>query len=414
MTALFDRHAEPQVRQLLQHFPCVMIEGARQVGKSTLARQIAGDESRVFTLDDADVRAAVERDPVGFLERQGDDLLVIDEFQRLPHLVLPLKAAIDRDRRPGRFLLTGSASLLNVRGLPDSLAGRMVSLPLYGLSAGESMRRRDDFVATLLADSRPEAFETALRRSDYARLIEQGGYPEAKALPERLRRTWLTSYVERVTHRDLGELRREVSPDRADSLLRALAGNQAGELVKARLAGATTIPVATITGYLDLLRATHLIATIPPWTPNLGKREVGRHKAIVLDSALGLHLARLTAAHLDQLSYSEAFGSFLEAFVVAELLKQQSWAAEEFKVFRYRDRAGGEIDVILELAGGAVIAIEVKASTSFSAGHFKHLDALRAKLGDRFLAGVVLNTGTQGYQYADRLYGLPVSALWQW
>ena len=385
------------------------------MGKSTLTAQLTTGENAVtLTLDDEQTREAAAEDMSWFVAQAGERTLVIDEIQRLPELTLAVKAAIDRDRRPGRFILTGSASLLRARGLADSLAGRVLRLQLFGLSQGERLRHFDDFAEGLsVADAAALAsYETSTTRDDYAAMIGRGAYPEAQHLPESVRRRWFEAYLAGIVRRDLGELRREVNPARVDALLRVLAGGQFGELVKARLAQLTSIPAATVTGYLDLLEDVGLLATLPPWTPNLAKREVGRRKAVMLDSGLALRLTRVTAEQLPQLAYGEAFGSFLEAYVAAELLRQRTWSAQEFELFHYRDRAGMEVDLILELTGGRVIGLEVKAATTFRGDDFNGLRFLREKLGDRFVAGVVLNTGVSGYRYGDRLFGLPVDALW--
>jgi predicted AAA+ superfamily ATPase len=416
MSALVTRHCMPLVRELLAHSPGLVIEGARQVGKSTLAAQlVAGTGAVVVTLDDEQTRDAAVADMAGFVAQAGSRPLVIDEIQRLPELTLAVKAAIDRDRTQGKFILTGSASLLRVRGLADSMAGRVMRIELLGLSQGELAGRRDDFAARL-ADIDPAAIPrycTEMTRSGYVQAVGRGAYPEAQALPANVLRRWTDSYLGGIVRRDLTELRREVNPARTMSLLRALAGNQSGELNKARLAAETAIPAATITGYLDLLTDVGLLATIPPWTPNLEKREVGRSKSLVVDSGLAVRLARVTADQLERFDHGEAFGAFLEGFVAAELLRQRTWTEREFDLFHYRDRTGTEVDLVLELADGGVIAIEVKSATSYSGHQFRGLARLRDRLGERFLYGIVLGTASAGYRFADRLYGLPIDALWR-
>ena len=197
------------------------------------------------------------------------------------------------------------------------------------------------------------------------------------------------------------------------AVLRTLAGRQSAELVKAKIAEETSVPASTITSYLDLLHDVGLVASVAPWTPNLAKREIGRPKTMVVDSALAMRLARLTPGQLSTLAYSESFGAMLEAFVAAELLRQRTWSDVSFDLFTYRDRDGHEVDLVMEFNDGSVVGVEVKSATSFSASQFAGLARLRDLLGTRFIAGVVLNTGAQGYRYADRLYGAPVSALWE-
>lgn len=416
MTNLLSRHVAPAAAEILEFFPGLVIEGARQVGKSTLAAMIAAKDAVVLNLDDEQTRAAASADMAGFIAQAGDRQLVIDEIQRLPALTLAVKAAIDRDRRPSRFILTGSSSLLRVRGTADSLAGRVGRLTLYGLSHGELLHRPDDFATVVTENPAVLAhLETQLQRSDYAELLAIGAYPDVRDAPGRTRSIWFDSYLQGVIGRDLPELRREARPARSLAILRTLAGRQSAELVKAKLAQETAVPASTITGYLDLLHDVGLIASIPPWTPKIADREIGRPKSFVIDSGVAMWLARLTPAQLGRLQYGEAFAGLLESFVAAELLRQRTWSAREFSIFHYRNRNKNneEVDLVLEFNDGSIIGIEVKSSTSFSASQFKGLMSLRKHLGPRFVAGIVLNTGTSGYRYSDRLYGAPVSALWE-
>lgn len=413
MTTVLTRHLEPVATDMLEHFPGVVIEGARQVGKSTLAAAIAQPDAIVMNLDDEQTRVAAEDDHAGFIAQAGERQMVIDEIQRMPELTLAVKASIDRDRRPGRFILTGSSSLLRVRGTADSLAGRVGRLSLYGLSRGEAAGKADDFIAAIITN--PTAitrFTSDVTRSDYAQLLAVGAYPEVRSASTRTREQWFDGYLQGVIGRDLAELRREVRPARSMAVLRTLAGRQSTELVKATLAQETSVPASTITGYLDLLHDVGLVTSVPPWTPKLADREIGRPKTSIIDSGLATWLARVTAEQLTRIEYGDAFGSYLESFVMAELARQQTWSAQDFQLFHYRVRDKGEIDLIVELRDGTVIAIEVKASTSFNRNHFKWMRGLRDELGPRFLAGIVLNTGDTGYRYSDRLWGAPVSALW--
>ncbi|MFZ1410943.1 MAG: ATP-binding protein [Micropruina sp.] len=412
MIGLLPRKAAAVGRELLSAFPAVVIQGARQVGKSTLARQLVEERTAVMvTLDDRRTREAAAADEIAFVEQCPDGVLVIDEVQREPELLLAIKASIDRDRRPGRFLLTGSADLLTVKGRTDSLAGRAATLRLRALSQGELGGHPEDFIHSLLTGSATPHFSTHWTRSDYVAALTQGGYPDVRGLSPRLRNAWLDSYLERVLERDATLLPSGGHSRRLRSVLSLLAANQAGELVKARIAEGADIPRNTLTAYLDVLRSVYLVDELPPWTANLTKREVGRPKAFVGDSALALRLNRQTEHQLLPLT-SDVIGGPFEAFVASELLKQKSWSEQDYQLFHFRDRDGLEVDLVLELDDGRIIAIEVKASSSYRSEHFAGLRYLRDKLGDRFLAGVVLGMSGTGYQYADRLFGLPAAALW--
>lgn len=410
---MIRRHASAVATELLGAFPSITIQGARQVGKSTLARQIVADvPHRIVTLDDESTRAAAEADEIGFVEQFPAGTLVIDEVQRRPEILLAVKASIDRDRRPGRFILTGSADLLAVKGRTDSLAGRTVSLDLRGFSQGEVSGSLDDFVASAVADL-PLPEQSEWRRPDYARALGRGSYPEMQELTPRLRNVWIDSYVDRVLQRDAVVLPSGGQSSRIRSLLNVLAANQSGELVKARMAEETQVPANSIGAYLDVLRSVHLVGVLPPWTANLTKREVGRSKAFVEDSAVALRATRQTATQLEDLT-SDSMGGLFEAFVVTELLKQRLWSREDCQLFHFRDRNGAEVDIVIELDDGRVIGIEVKSAASYRADHFKGLRLLQNQLGGRFVAGFVLGMATTSYRYAPGLYGLPASALWEW
>lgn len=412
---LIPRNLRPWADEVLNAFPIIVIEGARQVGKSTFAQLLLEHRAgRAVTLDDPDARTAARSDPLTFVDQAGDGTLVIDEIQRAPELILPIKASVDRRRTPGRFLLTGSADLLRLERTPDSLAGRAITLSLRGLSQGEHAHLHDDFVGQLSNLSSAPDFRTEFGRKEYADAIRRGGYPELANISNRLRAAWTDGYLDRIVQRDASDIIESPNPSRLRTVLTLLAANQAGELVKARVAQQTKIPESSITTYLELLRTLFLVDWLPPWTPNLTRREIGRPKAIVADSALALTLTGVAEEALASIIGADHLGPLLEGLVVAELLKQQSWSETKFRMYHYRDRDGLEVDLIIELPGGSVYGIEVKASGTFKADNFKGLDALAEKAGDRFLGGVVLNTGTKGYRYSQKLWGLPVSALWEW
>lgn len=411
---LVERNVSSFAQEVIDTFPAAVIQGARQVGKSTLAGQLAATRNaRIVTLDDEATLAAAIEDPLGFVGQHPDGMLVIDEIQRHPELTLAIKASIDRDRRSGRFLLTGSSDLLRTRRATDSLAGRAATIPLRPFSQGELAGRRDDFAHRFRAGIPYTEVRSEVTRADYARMIVAGGYPTAHDLVARMRNVWFDGYVDRLIHRDARELVNLTDPSRLMSLLRLLAANQAGELVKARFAQDAGIPATSINPYLDTIEALFLIDLLRPWTPNLTKRETGKPKASVVDSGLAARLSRITEQQLTPVDgASQHLGALMEGFVVGELRKQQGWSAEEYELFHYRTRDGLEVDVILEFADGQVLGIEVKSGATFRAEHFTGLRTLRDRLGDRFAGGIVLGTGNTGYRFADRLYGLPVSSLW--
>lgn len=413
MPALIPRLLTAHATEVLDAFPAVVIQGARQVGKSTFAQILVEErDARVFTLDDPASLAAATADPTGFVDQLPHGTLVIDEIQRAPELILPIKASIDRDRRAGRFLLTGSSDLLRLPRTPDSLAGRAVTVNLRGFSQGELRTRRDDLVGQLRSGADPAQFRTVATREDYAAAIARGGYPDVQSLNSRLRSSWMDSYIERLMQRDVGDIAPRVDAARVASVLRLIAANQAGELVKARVARDAAVPETSVTTYLDLLTTVYLVDSLRPWTPNLTSREASKPKTLVTDPGLALRLSRVGEQQLLPLT-TPFLGAAMEGFVVTELMKQQSWSAEEFELFHFRDRDGIEVDIVVEFFDGTVMGIEVKSGSTLKSDHFTGLKLLRDRLGDRFAGGYVLNTAATGVRFGERLWGLPIAALWE-
>ena len=258
----------------------------------------------------------------------------------------------------------------------------------------------------------PHDVESSETRDGYLQRIARGGYPEAGRLTGRLRGSWFDSYVERLMERDVADVAPRIDASRIATILRLLAANQSGELVKARLARDAGVPETSVTSYLDHLETLYLIDRLRPWTPNLTSRESGKSKLFVTDPGLALRIGRVTEEQLRVVG-GVHLGSAMEGFVVTELLKQRTWSDAEYDLSHFRDRTGIEVDLIAELRDGSVIAFEIKAGSTTKAEHFRGLRFLRDRLGDRVLGGFVLNTASRGAVFGDRLAALPVAALWE-
>lgn len=414
LTGMRTRYAQELVEETLEDTPITVIQGARQVGKSTLVREVVADrDATVLSLDGTATYNAARADPDAFV-RQSDGLLVIDEVQRVPELVRAMKDAVEEDRRPGRFLVTGSADLLQIPGTEESLAGRAETVVLYGLSQGELAGRREDFVDRLLAGDEKAMRSRAgtLTRDDYLQVICAGSYPEPLSRAERRRNAWFDNYVQRIMTRDVQDVSRLAHLDRLPDLLRLLAANTSGELVKARVGNGAGIPETSLPGYLDLLETLYLIHVLPAWGDNLTKRVTGRPKVSLLDTGLAARLNHVTPAAMAPGAVSDAAGGLFESFVAGELRRQLVWAETPARLFHFRDRDGLEVDIVVESDGRQVAGVEMKAAGSASQGDFKGLTFLRDRLGSRFAMGVVLYTGTQALPFGDRLWALPYSSLW--
>lgn len=415
LTGLRQRYARVLVEETLEDTPITVIQGARQVGKTTLVREVvANRRATILSLDAMAVYNAARADPDAFV-RQSEGLLVIDEVQRVPGLIRAMKDAVEEDRRPGRFLVTGSADLLHVPGTEESLAGRAETVVLYGLSQGELTGHREDFVDHLLAgdDVALRGRAGTLSRADYLEAVCAGSYPEPLGRTGRRRNAWFDNYVKRIVTRDVHDLSSLAHLDRLPDLLRLLAANTSGELVKARIAKDAGIPETSLSGYLDLLETLYLIHVLPAWGDNLTKRVTGRPKVALLDTGLAARLNHVTPSAMAPGSVSDVAGGLLESFVAGELRRQMVWAETPARLFHFRDRDGLEVDIVVESESRRVAGVEMKAAGSVSRGDFRGLTLLRDKLEARFAMGVVLYTGKQPLPFGDRLWALPYSALWE-
>jgi predicted AAA+ superfamily ATPase len=410
---MIRRNITPSLCTALADTPVVLLIGARQTGKSTLVQEIAATvhPARYLTFDDAGVLAAAQADPAGFLAGV-DDAIVLDEVQRAPELFLALKAAVDRDRRPGRFLLTGSANVLLLPHLAETLVGRMEVLTLWPFSQGEIEGVAEDFVDAVFANTLPRLTTV---REEWSELLDRmlcGGYPEVLERPTEERRSaWFGSYITTLLQRDVRDLSHIEGLTAVPRLLALIAARTTALLNFSEVSRSIAMPYSTLKRYLALLETTFLLQPLPAWSSNLGKRLVKAPKVILSDTGLS---ASLLALNKDRLIADRVLaGPLLENFVAMELRKQAAWSQTRPQLFHYRTQTGQEVDIVLEDAAGRLVGIEVKASATVSAHDFKGLHALAEMVGQRFQRGVVLYTGVELLPFGQRFHALPVQALWR-
>ncbi|HMR48539.1 MAG TPA: DUF4143 domain-containing protein [Arachnia sp.] len=397
--------------EALSDTPVVILQGARQVGKSTLANQLAADRpSVVVTLDDPGVLAVAESDPAYFVSQARDGMLVIDEAQRAPGLILPLKAAVDRDRRPGKFLLTGSADVLQVKGVGDSLAGRAEAFELQPLSQGELQHRPvpEDFVSWLLSE--PVLGEFDPLDPD---VVVRGGYPEVQTRSPRRARDWFASYAGRLSDHDARELHGGGYADHLQALLAILAMGGQQEIVRARVARELGIAENTVDAYLRTAHTMRLLAAVPPWGRNLRARVARRPKTSLNDTGFAAALTGFTEAQALSLGGREYYGVLVEQFVTAQLHAQRGWSDQAYRIYHYRETDGLEVDVVLELADGRLVAIEVKSASEVVPKAWRNLERFRERFAEREVVGVCFHAGPRAWRVRGWLNLLPVTSLWQ-
>jgi predicted AAA+ superfamily ATPase len=409
---LLVRHAQRGVYAALDDTRVVVINGARQTGKSTLARIVAGTfpGSELRYLDEAPVRAAAQADPSLFVRHDG--LLVIDEVQRVPDLFLAIKHEVDTDPRPGRFLLTGSARLLGLHDIPDLLPGRTETIELSPLSQGEIDGSPDGFVEAVFRHGvNVRVPSSELRRDDYLERALRGGYPEAVRRSDPGRRArFYESYITDLVNRDVRQLTEIERPADMRRLVNLAAASTASLAVPAAFASRLQVPASTVKRYLNLLELLFITRQIPAWSTNLTTRATATPKLVLNDSGL---TAYLTGMSLRRARHPTApVGPLIETFVLGELARQLALTEVPVRLYHYRDRDQYEVDAVLESAAGEVVACEVKAAETVRSEDFRGIARLARRIGDQLVAGIVLYAGGQALPFGDRLRAWPISTLW--
>ena len=391
--------------------PVVLVNGARQTGKTTLVRSIAAGRPgmRYVTLDDAATLAAAQTDPAGFVEGLGEGV-VFDEVQKAPELFPALKVAVDRRRTPGRYLLTGSADVLAMPSLSESLAGRMESRLLWPLSQGEIASVEEFFVGAMFARNPPRPLVTASDRGEIVRRALRGGFPDVFRRPEARRRDWFDAYVTTILQRDVRDLADIEHLSAMPRILSLLAARAGALLNTADLSRTSGVSNTTMQRYLALLEHTFLLRLIPAWSSNRSKRLIKTPKVALVDTGLLAHLAGISSARLRR--EPRLAGSLLENLVAVELWKQLGWSGVRAQLFHFRTHGGREVDLVLEGDDGRIVGVEVKAAASIDRRDLAGLEALREEAGARFHRGVLLYTGAEPLPFGHRMFALPMAAVW--
>jgi predicted AAA+ superfamily ATPase len=410
---MYRRGLEARVHEALADRPVVTIVGPRQSGKSTLALRVVHThgEMRYVTLDTATTMAAATSDPEGFLAHQQGPL-AIDEVQRAPGLFRAIKAEVDRRRTPGRFLLTGSANVLVLPAISESLAGRMEILRLLPLSERERRGRAGSAVDVLFDGDRLGGMAPpAVSRAEVVDRIVRGGFPEAQRTADERRRTeWFRSYESALVQRDVRDIAQIEDVTALPRLLRLLAARTGRIANFADLARDARLNHMTARRYCGHLEALFLVAQLPVWARNQSKRMAKAPKLVFVDTGLAAFLLNASAARIEE--DGSLFGPLLETFVVCEMDRQRTWSERSPSLLHYRTHAGLDVDIVIEDRDGRVAGVEVKAASAVSAQDFAGLASLAEDAGRQFAAGIVLYLGRDVVAFGDRMFAMPLSYLW--
>lgn len=418
--AYIPRHLTPELQDALATALVVNLVGPRQVGKTTLVRDLF-EHGRFITLDDAAVLAAMEADPEGQLtslsEGQPDEPVIIDEAQRSPKLALAIKKIVDRNRRKGQFVLTGSSNVFTTAEVADSLAGRMQTLKLWPLTTSEVNRlpvsRLIDW-AMQATPSLPQISEPAhLGRRDYLDLILKGGYPEIRTLPLRSRQRQYRDYIAAVVDRDVADVMPVRKPDALRFLIDQMASRTAQEINTSELAKLAKLKRETVNQYLDILMRLSMVTKLSAWMPGESKRDIKQPKFHFVDTGIASALRHLNDRSFDVGNQPEALGGLLESFIVGELQRALPMQDEDYRLYHWRSADRREIDILID-GGHRLVAIEVKSATTVAADDFKHLKwfANDGPGKGRHTVGLVFYLGQEKLTMGDGNFALPLSTLW--
>jgi predicted AAA+ superfamily ATPase len=408
ITQVLPRLVQASLQASLADTPVVLLQGPRQCGKTTLARRVAEPAGFGYlSFDDDNLLRAARADPLGFVADLPPKM-VLDEVQRVPEIFTTLKLVVDRDRQPGRFLLTGSADVLLLPKLADSLAGRLEVIRLHPLAQVELRQQSAGFLRQLFRAEFGVVVATRMGLK-LAELVVAGGFPAALTRQPPRRKAWYQAYVQTLVQRDVRDLARIAALDVVPRLLELAAGQTARLFNVSELAGPFGLSRPTVRDYLSLLERVFLVDLLPPWHVRQINRLVKTPKLHLGDTGVASALLRLDAPALH--ANRALLGQLLETFVFQELRRQASGQAEPISFYHFRHRDDHEVDIVLE-QGELLVGVEVKASGTVRTEDFRGLRKLQEIAGDRFACGVVLYDGEVSLPFGPRLFALPIQTLW--
>lgn len=409
MPQTYARHQKPLVEKALQVRRVVLLTGARQCGKTTLAKQLVHERQNYRTLDDETLQRSAEGDPKGFVKNETGTL-IIDEVQRVPSLIQAIKQAVDDDDRPGQYLLTGSANLQSLPGVTESLAGRIHKIRLRPLTQGEILGKQPQFLARAFDQNFNQSTDT-FDRDNILAFSLRGGFPEAIRLETADRSVWHKDYINALMERDLKDITRIQRRSAMNKLIKVMAAWSSKFMDVSSIGTGLSITRPTLEAYLNALEALYIIETVEPWS-NTDYDRVGKQsKAFLTDSGL---MSSLLNWRFDQVRLDpDRSGKAIETFVFNEIAAQVDCSGGHYELFHYRDRDQREIDFIIERDDGALLGIEVKAGSSLGKNDFKHLKWFKDHItGTRPFVGIVLYTGEHAVPFGENLWAVPMGKLW--
>jgi hypothetical protein len=401
----YSRAITQEIKEYLNYFPVLLISGARQVGKSTLCLHL--DIPNYVTLDNINTYEMAKNDPLGFLQSLRKPV-IIDEIQRMPSLLVSIKEEVDKDRKNGQFILTGSASLQGFKDISETLAGRIGIVELYGLSQKE-FAGKDENIIDILSGELDSFVQKSFSGEQIAKAIIGGSYPEISKIDNlKARHLWFSSYIRTYIEADAKELASIRNMDGFTKMYRLCMLRSANLFNKNEIQKECGLDNKTFDSYFKVLEHTYQVSLAKPYFSNNIKRLIKTPKVFATDSGVLCHLLDIT--NIEELEKSHFKGAIYETFVYDELLKANTSAARKVNIYHYRTVDKKEIDFILE-TGNNLTALEIKCAKSINMGDFKHIVNLRESSGERFSKGIIFYNGDSVLRFEDNLYALPFGFL---
>ena len=409
MTQLYTRWQKRVVEQAMTTRRVVLLAGARQCGKTTLAKQLISEEIAYLTLDDVTLKEAAENDPQSFV-RHTLKTLIIDEIQRVPSLLPAIKKVVDEETRPGQYLLTGSANIQALPSTQESLAGRISKVRLRPLSQGEIRGCQPNF----LAHAFNQSFDFSWDFHEKDTLIEmafEGGFPEALTLDGRNRKKWHRDYIEALLMRDLKDIAKIHRYDAMRELIKILAAWSSKFMDISSISSGLSIHRPTVETYINALEALYIVERVLPWTKTDYDRVGKQAKLFMADSGL---MSSILSWNSEAIRFdSDRLGKLMETFIFNELASQIDATEGEYDLYHYRDRDKREIDFLIEREDQSILGVEVKSSSAVHKKDFQHLQWFQDHLAkDKLFTGIVLYSGNRPLSFGQNLWAIPISMLW--
>jgi len=400
---MIERTINKKLKRLLKNFPVVLLVGARQVGKTTLVRHL---DRNYIVFDDVTQLNSALNDPSGYINSIKKPV-TLDEIQKAPFLMTPIKQFVDNNDSKGLFLLTGSANVLNIKGNNETLAGRLAEITLFPFSCKEKIGKPDENPIDILFDS-PDNLETYYSNERLDEFIINGGYPLAFQKENDIDRAdWFNAYISTYIERDIrliGELR---DIDNFIRFYNILMIRSACLLNKSDIAKSANLNIITVENYISLLEKIYQIYLLKPYFSNISKRYIKTPKVYLTDSGLFCHLVNVKTG--EDLNKSTYRGAIYETFVFSEILKHIKYSEKNYEIYFYRTHEKEELDFILE-SYGKKLAIEVKAAQTITIKDFKNIISFQ-KTVDKNCLGVIFYNGNHTTKFGDNLYAIPLGFL---